>query len=55
MSGPFSSAKTDPMALLMVPPALLVFTQLAAYAPALRARSTPCSTNNVLLACVGRQ
>jgi ABC-type antimicrobial peptide transport system permease subunit len=37
VSGFFSSAKSDPMALLIVPPLLLAVTLLAAYAPALRA------------------
>jgi predicted permease len=37
VSGLFSSAKSDPMALLIVPPLLLAVTLLAAYAPALRA------------------
>jgi ABC-type antimicrobial peptide transport system permease subunit len=37
VQGLFSSAKSDPIALLMVPPVLLAVTLLAAYAPALRA------------------
>lgn len=37
VSGFFSSAKSDPMALLIVPPLLLAVSLLAAYAPALRA------------------
>jgi ABC-type antimicrobial peptide transport system permease subunit len=37
VQGLFSSAKSDPIALLFVPPALLAVTLLAAYAPALRA------------------
>ena len=37
VSGFFASATSDPMALLFVPPLLLVVTLLAAYAPALRA------------------